>query len=572
MLALKRRKTGLVARVSTLCIPGLGQPNGLCCLPDGQIMASTQNSVVVFYPGGFLPCTVFAGTRFRGFMNGSRADATFDHPSGLVICANGDLVVVDTKNHALRLVVKEVAGSSTVSSKPVRTFAGAEDPGFADGFAVDRLEEDQALFDGPTCAVLLEGGDLAILDTGNHALRLLTPKGVVSTLAGWMEPGFRDGAGRNARFCFPSGLALDFKNKRLIVSDTGNHAIRMVSMQGIVSTIAGDGLAGFVDDVLANARFSSPTGVVVDGCGKIVVADTGNNRIRAIELPGVCVTTLAGGEDHLGSVSTQQADGLSSEARFKDPSKLALDCRGRLLVTENNRVDAIRIVDAGLLPPVCLYKVDHSILLNNSSVDACLLALEHFGTLLEDSAGDVVFVVGAERFPAHRAIVSSRCTYLASLVAFRDGNPHAQEEFVIEHVSADAFRVIRHFIYTAEMPSSLDVDAPSLNSTEGAREVPGRSHGIEVAREVLMTADMWRIEDLYEHCLREFDRSLAISNCVEALVWAITQGTAATRRISVAFFAKNRSDVQRGAPDTMDLIKDLSREQTQELLLAVLRT
>ena len=87
-----------------------------------------------------------------------------------------------------------------------------------------------------------------------------------------------------------------------------------------------------------------------------------------------------------------------------------------------------------------------------------------------------------------------------------------------------------------------------------------------------MTADMCRIEDLYEHCLREFDRSLAISNCVEALVWAITQGTAATRRISVAFFVKNRSDVQRGAPDTMDLIKDLSREQTQDLLLAVLRT
>jgi hypothetical protein len=73
------------------------------------------------------------------------------------------------------------------------------------------------------------------------------------------------------------------------VSDTGNHAIRIVSMQGIVSTITGDGHPGFVDDVLVNAGFSSQTGVVVDGSGKIVVADTGNNRIRAIELPGVCV-------------------------------------------------------------------------------------------------------------------------------------------------------------------------------------------------------------------------------------------------------------------------------------------
>jgi hypothetical protein len=304
--------------------------------------------------------------------------------------------------------------------------------------------------------------------------------------------------------------------------------------------------------------------VVVDGSGNIVVADTGNNRIRAIEFPGVCVTTLAGGENNLGPASSQRVDGLS-EARFKDPSKLALDHRGRLLVTENNRVDALRIVDAGLLPPVCLYKVDHSILLNSSSVDACLLALEHFGTLLDDPVGDVVFVVGAERFPAHRGIVSSRCAYLASLVAFGEGNPGGQEEFVIEHVSANAFRVIRHFIYTAEMPSGLDVDAPSFNPAEAAREVP------MLMREVLMTADMWRIEDLYAHCIREFERSLAISNCVEALVWAITQGTTATRRISMAFFAKARSDIQREAPDTMDLLECLSREQAHELLLAVLR-
>ncbi len=132
---------------------------------------------------------------------------------------------------------------------------------------------------------------------------------------------------------------------------------------------------------------------------------------------------------------------------------------------------------------------------------------------------------------------------------------------MIQHVSADAFR---HFIYTAEMPSGLDVDAPSLNPAEAAR-VP------VLLREVLVTADMCHIEDLYAHCIREFDRSLAISNCVEALAWAITQGTTATRRISMAFFDNARSDIQREAPDTMDLLECLSREQTYELLLAVLR-
>jgi hypothetical protein len=97
---------------------------------------------------------------------------------------------------------------------------------------------------------------MAVLDTNNHALRLLTSSCNVSTLAGNGDPGFHDGRGRDARFRFPAGLAFDHTQKRLIVSDSGNHAIRMVCMKGTVTTVAGNGHAGFLDDLCASALFS----------------------------------------------------------------------------------------------------------------------------------------------------------------------------------------------------------------------------------------------------------------------------------------------------------------------------
>ena len=278
---------------------------------------------------------------------------------------------------------------------------------------------------GPSCAVLLEFGDTAILDTGNHALRLLNTTSRVSMLADNGKPGLLDGRGQDARFCFPSGLVFDPRQKRLIVSDSGNHAFRMGCTMGTVRTIAGTEVAGSIDGPCRSALFSYPAQVVVDGAGLIVVADTGNNHIRVVNnprTPEVSATTLVGDQNVFGPMFAQQVDGVASEAHFKDPTTLALDRYGRLLVVEKHAPDQIRIVDVGLEPPVCFYDVDPNIERAErmeSRGNALMKALDDLGKPQDDTeTADVVFVVGGERVPAYRVVISQRCTYLSNTLKF----------------------------------------------------------------------------------------------------------------------------------------------------------
>src|SRR5207244_13172639 len=108
--------------------------------------------------------------------------------------------------------------------------------------------------------------------------RKLAPDGSVSTLAGTVEA-FADGSGSQAAFNTPSGLAIDAKGN-LFIADTGNNRIRKITPQGLVSTLAGEGTAGYLDCPATQATFDGPIGVAVDGVGNIYVADTYNDRIR----------------------------------------------------------------------------------------------------------------------------------------------------------------------------------------------------------------------------------------------------------------------------------------------------
>ena len=191
----------------------------------------------------------------------------------------------------------------------------------------------QARFADPYGLALGRDGTLYVADAGdNNRIRSLRADGSVTTLAG-SDEGFRDGVGAAAAFNTPSGLALDGAGN-LYVADAGNHAIRKITPQGAVSTVAGDGQAGYLDGPGAHARFNGPTGVAVDAQGRIYVADTYNDRIRVIGSDGQ-VRTLAGG-DRPG-----YQDGPGALARFDTPTGLALDRHGRVLVADL-RNDAIR--------------------------------------------------------------------------------------------------------------------------------------------------------------------------------------------------------------------------------------
>ncbi|MGQ0733656.1 MAG: gluconolaconase, partial [Acidobacteriota bacterium] len=234
----------------------------------------------------------------------------------------------------------------------MRVVAGDGVAGVRDGYA------HQARFSDPFGVAVSADGIVYLADAGEaHRIRRIAPDGRVSTLAGSTR-GMSDGVGAAARFDTPSGIAIDAAGT-LYVADTGNHAIRRITPDGIVTTLAGDGIAGHRDGPAAQARFHGPIGVAVDRTGRVVVADTYNDRIRAIAPDGT-VTTVAGGAQP-GFV-----DGLGIDARFDTPCGVAVDGSGVVLVADTGNgllreISPIGMVstravglDAPLVRPVAL--------------------------------------------------------------------------------------------------------------------------------------------------------------------------------------------------------------------------
>ncbi|WP_407353457.1 gluconolaconase [Luteimonas sp. R10] len=174
----------------------------------------------------------------------------------------------------------------------------------------------QARFDEPWGLVRGPDGSLFVADAGEaNRIRRIAPDGSLHPFAGG-EEGFADGRGAAAAFHTPSALAVDAAGN-LYVADTGNHAIRRITADGLVSTLAGDGTPGFRDGAAAQARFHAPMGVALDAAGRVYVADTWNDRIRVIEPDGQ-VRTVAGG-DRPGF-----RNGWGGQARFDTPAALAV--------------------------------------------------------------------------------------------------------------------------------------------------------------------------------------------------------------------------------------------------------
>lgn len=208
--------------------------------------------------------------------------------------------------------------------------AGDGSTGLQDGAA--------ARFADPFGLALDRAGTLYVSDGGdNNRIRKIAADGSVSTLAGGAE-GFADGIGAAAAFHTPSGLALDAAGN-LYVADTGNNAIRKVSPQGVVSTLAGGGAAGLRDGVGAAAEFNGPVGVALDRAGNVLVADTYNDRIRRIAPDGT-VTTLAGGAPGL-------LDGPQAQALFDTPTGIAVDPRGGIVVADSGNGAVRRLAPDG---------------------------------------------------------------------------------------------------------------------------------------------------------------------------------------------------------------------------------
>jgi sugar lactone lactonase YvrE len=191
-------------------------------------------------------------------------------------------------------------------------------PGFEDGTATN------ARFNSDAAIAVDASGNIYVADSGNHTIRVISPTGEVTTLAGIAETsGITDGRGAHALFNAPGGI--HFANSGAIyVADTGNHTIRKIS-SGVASTLVGyPGFPGFVNNTGAAARFRNPRGIATDGSGNLYVADTGNHSIRMITSGGA-VTTLA------GTGAFGNANGTGTAASFNSPNGIVYESTSNAL-------------------------------------------------------------------------------------------------------------------------------------------------------------------------------------------------------------------------------------------------
>jgi DNA-binding beta-propeller fold protein YncE len=224
----------------------------------------------------------------------------------------------------------------------VRTLAGLpETSGSLDG------TNTTARFNDPAGLAIAPDGTIFVADNQNHALRRIGTNGVVTTLAGLLgTPGSADGSGPAARFDSPTGLALG-PDGALYVSDTGNHTLRRVTTNGVVTTLAGSaGNADYADGSASAARFNQPLGLALAADGTVFVADSGNHLIRVIATNGT-VSVLAGNPETFGS-----ADGTVTNALFNNPVGLAFAPDGSLFVSDANNFTLRRVTAAGVVTTI----------------------------------------------------------------------------------------------------------------------------------------------------------------------------------------------------------------------------
>jgi hypothetical protein len=305
-------------------------PQGITVDSSGNVyVADTNNSTIRKITAAGVVSTLAGAPGQTGGADGTGGSARFDNPFGLAVDTAGNIYVADYDNSTIR----KVTSTGTVS-----TLAGSAGmSGSANG------QGSAARFNNPA-AVAVDGmGNVYVIDTSNQTVRVITPGGSVSTLAGSPGNGGRaDGTGAAASFFYPGGIA-STAAATVYVADTGNHTVRTVSSQGGVSTLAGSaGQKGDADGTGTQALFAYPYGISCDGAGHIYIVDSGNNAIRVTTTSGA-VTTVAGA----GSLSPGSSDGVGGAARFSNPSGVAADNLGNVYVADTNNSTIRKITSGG---------------------------------------------------------------------------------------------------------------------------------------------------------------------------------------------------------------------------------
>jgi DNA-binding beta-propeller fold protein YncE len=346
----------------------LNNPRGIALDQKGNLyIADSSNDRIRKIDSQTKVITTVAGNGTRGFAgDGKKAlQAQFFFPHTLTVDAAGNLYIADAGNHRIRKVDAAAGIITTVAGNGKTEPPGDGGPAILAGLSAPRsveLDPEGNLYIADTRhsairrvgkdgrMMTVAGGDPKELDQRGIPVYLRSPLGIAmgpdgqiywadshlgrvkkmdpkkmdpATGMGWITIvagtetagyGGDDGPAREAQLFEPAALVLDRKGN-LYIADHGNHRIRRVDSEtGTMTTIAGNGETGFGGDggPAADARLNSPSGLALDGRGALYIADSGNHRIRKVDLETGIISTIAG----TGATTEKQSPGVPMEEMF----------------------------------------------------------------------------------------------------------------------------------------------------------------------------------------------------------------------------------------------------------------
>jgi len=255
---------------------------------------------------------------------GSAFAAGLKYPQGIAVSSSGDIYIADMGNHVVRKITNGI----------ISTIAGDG----TSGYAGDGGQAISAQLADP-CAIALDGnGNIFISDKNKNVVRKVDASGVITTYAGNGTSGFSGDGGiaTSAELNQPQGI---FANKmgELFIADAGNNVIRKVHVNGNISTISGSLVAGYTGDggQADTARLNQPVAIILDEYNNIFFSEMGNHVIRKIDANGI-ISTIAG-----TGTSGYNGDGIPAlTAELNNPYGISLDAIGNLYFVDqlNQRV------------------------------------------------------------------------------------------------------------------------------------------------------------------------------------------------------------------------------------------
>jgi hypothetical protein len=317
--------------------------------------------------------STLSGSGTAGYIDGAPSSAQFSAPSGLALDWSGNAWIADKANQRIRKLAfsnllcddgnpctVDSCGGSTCTFTPLPTNSACSDgsactvndacnaSGKCTGIATVCSDGNPCTSDtcNPVtgaCAFPPSDGpcvDNDVCTTGEHCVGGACKANIdtMVTIAGSNASGYVDGAGKDARFNAAFGLALT-KNGGAYVAEANGNRIRLVGKDGVTTTAAGSGTAGYIDGAASTAQFNNPTRLLLDDNGTLYIADAVNSRIR--KLVGQTVSTVA------GSGTAGFLDGAPTSAQFNNPFGMVLTANGTLLIADsgNHRIRTINTAD-----------------------------------------------------------------------------------------------------------------------------------------------------------------------------------------------------------------------------------